>query len=102
MCIFKASLVKEALENHDYGLLLKISEERDRFMQYLANKGIGTRPPTHAIHTLSYYKEKYKIKPEEYPRAWAVNLCGFSLPIFPGLTDEEQNIVINSVSEYLQ
>ncbi len=102
VCIFKASLVKEALENHDYGLLLKISEERDRFMQYLANKGIGTRPPTHAIHTLSYYKEKYKIKPEEYPRAWAVNLCGFSLPIFPGLTDEEQNIVINSVSEYLQ
>ena len=102
VCIYKASLVKDALENHDYELILQISEERDRFMQHLANAGIGTRPPTHAIHTLSYYKEKYKIKPEEYPRAWAVNLCGFSLPIFPGLTDEEQNIVIKSVSQYLK
>jgi dTDP-4-amino-4,6-dideoxygalactose transaminase len=71
-------------------------------MKYLANKGIGTRPPTHAIHTLSYYKEKYKIKSEEYPRAWAVNLCGFSLPIFPGLTFDDQDFVINKIIDYLK
>jgi len=71
-------------------------------MEVLANNGIGTRPVTHAMHTLSYFKEKYSLKSEDFPNAWAANVCGFSLPIFPDLSEEEQKIVIEVVTKYLK
>lgn len=70
-------------------------------MDSLADAGIGTRPPTHAIHTLSYYTDKYKTCPQDYPSAWAANICGFSIPIFPGLTEEDQEYVVNTISKTL-
>lgn len=100
-CMYKPLEVKKALLNHDYESLIEISKNRNKFMDDLADAGIGTRPPTHAIHTLSYYKEKYQIKETDFPNAWAANMCGFSIPIFPGLSEEDQNYVIQSVSKIL-
>ena len=99
--MYKPLEVKKALLNHDYESLIEISKNRNKFMDDLADAGIGTRPPTHAIHTLSYYKEKYQIKEADFPNAWAANMCGFSIPIFPGLSEEDQNYVIQSVSKIL-
>ena len=100
-CIYKPMDVKKALLNKDYDSLIKISENRNKFMDNLAEAGIGTRPPTHAIHTLSYYKNKYKIKPNDLPVAWAAHICGFSIPIFPGLTEEDQDYVIKTILKFL-
>ncbi len=100
-CIFKPKDVKKALLTGNYDSLINISENRNKFMDELANAGIGTRPPTHAIHTLSYYRDKYKTRPHDYPSAWAANMCGFSIPIFPGLTEEDQNYVIETILKYL-
>tara|TARA_B100001057_G_scaffold264305_1_gene264424 strand:+ start:6071 stop:7255 length:1185 start_codon:yes stop_codon:yes gene_type:complete len=100
-CIFKPKDVKKALLTGNYESLINISENRNKFMDELANAGIGTRPPTHAIHTLSYYRDKYKTRPHDYPSAWAANICGFSIPIFPGLTEEDQNYVIETIFKYL-
>lgn len=100
-CIFKPKDVKNALLTGNYDSLINISENRNKFMDELANAGIGTRPPTHAIHTLSYYRDKYKTRPHDYPSAWAANICGFSIPIFPGLTEEDQNYVIETILKYL-
>ena len=100
-CIYKPNDVKKALESKDYDSLINISEKRNKFMDSLADAGIGTRPPTHAIHTLSYYTDKYKTCPQDYPSAWAANICGFSIPIFPGLTEEDQEYVVNTISKTL-
>tara|TARA_B100000575_G_scaffold285983_1_gene282050 strand:+ start:4463 stop:5647 length:1185 start_codon:yes stop_codon:yes gene_type:complete len=100
-CIFKPKDVYEALLSNDYDSLINISEKRNKFMDDLADAGIGTRPPTHAIHTLSYYKDKYKISPHDYPSAWAANICGFSIPIFPGLSEDDQDYVINTIAKKL-
>ncbi len=97
----KPNDVKKALESKDYDSLINISEKRNKFMDSLADAGIGTRPPTHAIHTLSYYTDKYKTCPQDYPSAWAANICGFSIPIFPGLTEEDQEYVVNTISKTL-
>ena len=96
-CIYKPKDVKEALLSNDFDSLIKISKNRNKFMDGLANAGIGTRPPTHAIHTLSYYRNKYELSPHDYPSAWAANLCGFSIPIFPGLTEKDQDFVIETI-----
>ncbi|MBF9038821.1 aminotransferase class I/II-fold pyridoxal phosphate-dependent enzyme [Rhodobacterales bacterium LSUCC0246] len=71
--------------------------ERNAWMDDLQNSGIATRPATHAVHLLSFYKEKYGLKREDFPNAWAANDCSISLPLFHGMTEEEQDYVIQSV-----
>ena len=68
-------------------------------MEELFARGISTRPATHAVHLLSYYKHKYSIKYDDYPNAFLADKCGISFPLFHGLTDEEQGYVIEQTTE---
>jgi dTDP-4-amino-4,6-dideoxygalactose transaminase len=69
-------------------------------MDKLQNDGVSTRPATHAVHMLSYYKEKYGIKPVGFPNAYAADQCSISLPLFHGMKEDEQNFVIDKVLEF--
>ncbi|MCH3002812.1 DegT/DnrJ/EryC1/StrS family aminotransferase, partial [Listeria monocytogenes] len=40
---------------------------RNAIMATLAAAGIQTRPGTHAVHRLGYYKNKYGLRPEQFP-----------------------------------
>lgn len=81
------------------GALSRINERRNAWMDKLQILGISTRPATHAVHMLSFYKEKYKLNPQDFPNAYAANDCSISLPLFHGMTVEEQNYVIEQVLE---
>ena len=59
--------------------------------------GISTRPTTHAVHMLTYYRDKYKLTPPDFPNAWAANDCSISLPLFHGMKEVEQFHVIEHV-----
>jgi dTDP-4-amino-4,6-dideoxygalactose transaminase len=74
-----------------------INEKRNAWMDHLQQAGISTRPATHAVHMLTFYRNKYKIKPTDYPNAYAANDCSISLPLFHGMTTAEQNYVIEQV-----
>jgi perosamine synthetase len=75
-----------------------INEQRNNWMDDLLKAGISTRPATHAVHMLSFYREKYGIRPEDFPNAYAANHCSISLPLFHGMTSEEQEYVIDVVT----
>lgn len=75
----------------------KIKTLRNEWMESLYEDGISTRPATHAVHMLRYYKNKYDIKPEDFPNAWAANDCSISLPIYNGMREDEQAYVIDHV-----
>ncbi len=77
----------------------RINERRNAWMDKLQKVGISTRPATHAVHMLSFYREKYKLNPQDFPNAYAANDCSISLPLFHGMTAEEQNYVIEQVLE---
>ena len=77
----------------------RINERRNAWMDKLQKVGISTRPATHAVHMLRFYKEKYKLNPQDFPNAYAANDCSISLPLFHGMTAEEQNYVIEQVLE---
>jgi perosamine synthetase len=77
----------------------KVNKLRNEWMDRLQQAGISTRPATHAVHMLSFYKEKYKLNPQDFPNAYAANDCSISLPLFHGMTAEEQNYVIEQVME---
>jgi perosamine synthetase len=82
------------------GSISRIHELRNSWMDQLQADGVSTRPATHAVHMLSYYKEKYRIEPQDFPQAHAADQCSISLPLFHGMKDDEQSFVIEKVLEY--
>jgi perosamine synthetase len=74
-----------------------INESRNAWMDKLQKVGISTRPATHAVHMLTFYREAYKLNPQDFPNAYAANDCSISLPLFHGMTVEEQDYVIKQV-----
>jgi len=79
----------------------EINKSRNSFMDRLQEAGVSTRPATHAVHMLKYYKEKYGLKPKDFPNAYIANNCSISFPLFNGLSDLEQDFVINTVKSNL-
>jgi dTDP-4-amino-4,6-dideoxygalactose transaminase len=46
---------------------------------------------------MSYYRNRYGFKPEDFPISLAVYRACLSLPLFPSLTDAEADRVIDAV-----
>jgi dTDP-4-amino-4,6-dideoxygalactose transaminase len=70
---------------------------RDEFAQRLQQAGVSTRQGTHAVHNLGYYREKYGLTPESCPNATAAENRSLALPLFPGMTAEEQDYVLEAI-----
>jgi dTDP-4-amino-4,6-dideoxygalactose transaminase len=74
-----------------------LNQFRNKVMAILEDKGIATRQGTHAVHTLNYYKRKYNIKDGDYLNSLAADKLSMTLPLYPQMTDEEQQYVIEQV-----
>jgi perosamine synthetase len=74
-----------------------VNTARNVWMEALQQVGISTRPATHAVHMLSYYKNKYDICLTDFPNAYISNDCSISLPLFHGMSEAEQGYVIDFV-----
>jgi perosamine synthetase len=96
-CLFQPQQVFQSLRDRDQYHLKMVNELRNAWMEELQHKGVSTRPATHAVHMLSFYQNKYKISPESFPVAQAANNCSISLPLFHGMTVDEQQHVIDTV-----
>jgi dTDP-4-amino-4,6-dideoxygalactose transaminase len=77
-----------------------INQKRNDFMDYLQQNGISTRPGTHAVHMLEYYRKKYKIIPENFPSAMIADLCSIAFPLYPSMTGEEFEYIMQKIGEY--
>ena len=77
--------------------VVDINSKRNSWMDELQKNGISTRPATHAVHMLSYYRNKYGFEPKDFPNAHTADHCSISLPLFHGMTAEEQDYVISVV-----
>lgn len=77
----------------------QINARRNQWMDRLLQQGISTRPATHAVHMLAYYRDKYGLAPEDFPNAFAANDCSISLPLFHGMSEAEQDHVIATVRQ---
>lgn len=76
-------------------------ERRNAIMEHLAAFEIQTRPGTHAVHRLGYYVNKYGLRPDQFPNACQAEDTSITLPIYPGMTDEEQRLVTDSIRSRL-
>lgn len=69
-------------------------ERRNAMMDALASDGIQSRPGTHAVHRLDYYRVKYGVTLDAYPLAAQAEDLSITLPIFPGMADADQDRVV--------
>lgn len=74
---------------------------RNRIMAAMAEADIQTRPGTHAVHRLGYYRDKYGIDPAAFPVAASSEDETITLPIFPGMTKQQQEYVAESLLQAL-
>jgi dTDP-4-amino-4,6-dideoxygalactose transaminase len=73
--------------------------DRDRFMQELKERNIGVGLHYTAVHEFSYYRDHYDWKPTDFPEAHFVSERIMSLPLFPLLTDDDQDDAIAAVRD---
>ena len=67
---------------------------RNAAMARLEQQGIATRPGTHAPVCLGYYATKYALRAEAFPNALLADRLSLSLPLYPELSDADQETVV--------
>jgi len=84
---------------HLYPILIdfeKIGKTREEFMDELRAKNIGTQVHYIPVHAQPYYGGRL----EDFPNAAEYYKKVLSLPLYYGLSDEQQNYVMKVLSDY--
>ena len=88
---------------HIFHIILKEDSpvSRNQFIELMAGRGIGTSVHYKPLHRMTYYRERYGLRPEDYPNAERIWKGCVSLPIYPSLSDEELDYICTSITEIL-
>lgn len=84
-------------DNDDFDVIDEVGKLRNRVMSALEDCGVSTRQGTHAIHVLECYRNKYQYSEHDFPNAFKSDRLSISLPLYVGMTEEEQKYVIDSL-----
>jgi len=87
---------------HLYVLRLNLDRltiDRARFIEELRARNIGTSVHFIPIHLHPYYRDRYGFQPQDFPVAYREYLRLISLPLHPGLSDEDVQDVIAAVRD---
>jgi perosamine synthetase len=80
------------LENAD-----RLHEQRNRLMGRLEERGIATRPGTHAAALQGFYANKYGVDRSDFPQAYIAEQLSLALPLFPQMTQSDLDYVAESL-----
>jgi len=70
---------------------------RNEIMEKLQNKGIATRPGTHAIHMLGYYRDRFGLEPNDLPGARDCDANTMAIPLHNRMTDDDFAYVADTI-----
>jgi len=85
---------------HLYVLRLRteqLSIDRNRFINELKDRNIGTSVHYRPLHMMSFYAEKYGYTPDDYPVSRNAFERMISIPLHPRLSDEDVTDVIEAI-----
>ena len=87
-------------EDHTFSnYIIKIDKNRDSFALELEKKGIDTGLHYIPLHLLTYYKQKYMLRINDFPKALRNYQSILSLPIYAAMSDKEVDYVCESIKE---
>lgn len=72
---------------------------RNHVMERLQRQGIATRPGTHAVHMLGYYRDKYGLTADDLPGARDCDAHTMAIPLHNRMTADDYQYVINALKE---
>jgi dTDP-4-amino-4,6-dideoxygalactose transaminase len=82
--------------------LEKLTIDRNRFIEELKARNIGSSVHFIPIHLHPYYRDKYGYKPDDFPIAFSNYERMLSLPLHPRLSDDEVADVIEAVLDIVR
>jgi perosamine synthetase len=71
--------------------------KRNDIMERLQDRGISTRPGTHAVHMLGFYRDRFGCRPEDYPGARQANDCSMAIPLHNRMSAEDYQYVVDAL-----
>jgi len=76
--------------------------QRNEFINAMHDKGIGTSVHYKPLHRMSYYKDTYNLEAEDFPDTERIWQGTVSLPIYPGLKDNELGYICKIIKDLLK
>lgn len=70
---------------------------RNNIMERLQALGIATRPGTHAVHMLGYYRDRYGISPDDYPGARDCDANTMAIPLHNRMIADDYARVVEAL-----
>ena len=75
----------------------RLTIDRDEFIRRLADCGIGTSVHYIPLHIMPYYRDRYGLRPDDFPVSLRAYQRAISLPIYPGLHEESVQRIVREV-----
>jgi dTDP-4-amino-4,6-dideoxygalactose transaminase len=99
-------IIRETMADHAWHLFPIVLNERaritrNRFIELMTEKGIGTSVHYKPLHRMTYYKERYGLRPEDFPNAEKIWKGCVSLPIYPTLANCELEYICETIRKIL-
>ena len=79
-----------------------LSMSRDDVVRRMGKASIGTSVHFIPLHLHPHYQRRYGYKPGDFPVAEGIFVRSISLPIWPGMSDEQVDRVASTLSEILE
>jgi perosamine synthetase len=73
---------------------------RNEIMQLLQNKGVSTRPGTHAIHMLGYYRERFGYTADDFPASRDCDRNTMAIPLHNRMIEEDYHYVVDALHTF--
>ena len=95
----------EDREGHGWHLyVIQVDPERlgigrDAFIERLIARNIGVSVHFIPLHVHPYYRERYALRPDDFPNAWSAYERILSLPIYAKMSDDDVRHVIDAVRD---
>jgi perosamine synthetase len=70
---------------------------RNKVMEQLQAQGISTRPGTHAVHMLDYYRDRFGLRADDLPGARDCNNNTMAIPLHNRMTEEDYEYVVKII-----
>ncbi len=82
--------------------LERLTITRDAFIQALKQANIGTSVHFIPLHSHPFYRDTYHLAADDFPAALHAYQRAISLPIYPGMTEEDGEDVIAAVEQIIE
>jgi dTDP-4-amino-4,6-dideoxygalactose transaminase len=97
-------ICRVAMDDHSWHLFPIVLNEkshvlRNRFIELMSEAGIGTSVHYKPLFRMTYYRDTYSLKENDYPSAEKIWNGTVSLPIFPGLTIDNLAFIVKIIKK---